>query len=50
MTSLTTIIATVPMGFFPGKGGEMMQPIGVTIVGGMASGALMTLFVSYNFV
>lgn len=46
MTSLTTIIATVPMGFFPGKGGEMMQPIGVTIVGGMASGALMTLFVT----
>ncbi len=46
MTSLTTIIATVPMGFFPGKGGEMMQPIGVTIVGGMASGAFMTLFVT----
>lgn len=46
MTSLTTIIATVPMGFFPGEGGEMMQPIGVTIVGGMASGAFMTLFVT----
>ncbi|HKL84717.1 MAG TPA: efflux RND transporter permease subunit [Treponemataceae bacterium] len=46
MTTLTTVIATVPMGFFPGSGGEMMQPIGVTIVGGIASGAILTLFVT----
>jgi multidrug efflux pump subunit AcrB len=46
MTTLTTIIATVPMGFFPGEGGELMQPIGITIVGGLASGSLMTLFVT----
>jgi len=46
MTTLTTVIATVPMGFFPGSGGEMMQPIGVTLVGGMLSGAVLTLFVT----
>jgi len=46
MTTLTTVIATVPMGFFPGPGGEMMQPIGVTLVGGMLSGAVLTLFVT----
>lgn len=46
MTTLTTVFATVPMGFFPGDGGEMMQPIGVTIVGGLVSGSLMTLFVT----
>lgn len=46
MTTLTTIIAMVPIAFFPGKGGEMMQPIGITMVGGMFSGAVMTLFVT----
>ncbi|ULQ58738.1 efflux RND transporter permease subunit [Brucepastera parasyntrophica] len=46
MTTLTTIIATIPMGFFPGDGAEMTQPIGVTMVGGLLSGAIMTLFVT----
>jgi len=46
MTTLTTVIAMVPMAFFPGDGGEMMQPIGITMVGGLLSGAVMTLFVT----
>ncbi len=46
MTTLTTVIAAVPMAFFPGEGGEMMQPIGVTLVGGLVSGSIMTLFVT----
>ncbi len=46
MTTLTTVFATIPMGFFPGEGGEQMQPIGVTIVGGILSGAVLTLFVT----
>jgi multidrug efflux pump subunit AcrB len=46
MTTLTTVIAMVPMAFFPGEGGEMMQPIGITMVGGLLSGAVMTLFVT----
>jgi multidrug efflux pump subunit AcrB len=46
MTTLTTVLGMVPMAFFPGEGAETMQPICLTIVGGLLSGALMTLFVS----
>ncbi|MDC7218389.1 MAG: efflux RND transporter permease subunit [Spirochaetales bacterium] len=46
MTSLTTILGMVPMGFFPGAGTEMIQPIGQTIVGGLAGSTFITLFVT----
>lgn len=46
MSTLTTVLGMVPMAFFPGEGAEMMQPIAVTIVGGLLSGSFMTLFVS----
>jgi multidrug efflux pump subunit AcrB len=46
MTTLTTVLSMVPMAFFPGEGAEQMQPICLTLVGGLASGSLMTLFVS----
>ncbi|MDR3283763.1 MAG: efflux RND transporter permease subunit [Treponema sp.] len=46
MTTLTTVLGMVPMAFFPGEGAESMQPICLTIVGGLMSGAFMTLFVS----
>ncbi|WP_062326905.1 efflux RND transporter permease subunit [Treponema endosymbiont of Eucomonympha sp.] len=46
MTTLTTVLGMVPMAFFPGAGAEAMQPICLTIVGGLMSGAFMTLFVS----
>ncbi|MDR2028989.1 MAG: efflux RND transporter permease subunit [Treponema sp.] len=46
MTTLTTVLGMVPMAFFPGEGAESMQPICLTIVGGLLSGAFMTLFVS----
>jgi HAE1 family hydrophobic/amphiphilic exporter-1 len=44
MTSLTTILATVPMAFFPGESSEMIQPIGVTVIGGLSVSTLITLF------
>lgn len=44
MTTLTTILALVPMAFFPGDGGEMVQHIGLTVFGGLTFGTLMTLF------
>jgi multidrug efflux pump subunit AcrB len=44
ITTLTTVLGMVPMAFFPGEGAEFMQPICLTIVGGMLSGAFMTLF------
>ncbi|GMO50114.1 MAG: efflux RND transporter permease subunit [Treponemataceae bacterium] len=46
MTTLTTVLGMAPMAFFPGQGAAQMQPICLTIVGGLLSGALMTLFVS----
>jgi len=44
MTTLTTILGLMPMAFFPGEGSEMVAPIGKTVLGGLAFGTLMTLF------
>ncbi len=44
MTTLTTVLALVPMAFFPGEGGEMVQHVGVTVFGGLTFGTLMTLY------
>jgi HAE1 family hydrophobic/amphiphilic exporter-1 len=44
MTTLTTVLALVPMAFFPGEGSQMVQPIGQTVFGGLSFGTLMTLF------
>ena len=44
MTTFTTILAMVPMGFFPGEGAEMVQPIGRTVIGGLGASMVMTLF------
>ena len=46
MTTLTTVLGMVPMAFFPGEGAESMQPMCLTLVGGLISGSFMTLFVS----
>jgi HAE1 family hydrophobic/amphiphilic exporter-1 len=44
MTTLTTILGLIPMAFFPGKSAVMIQPIGLTVAGGLASSTLITLF------
>ncbi len=44
MTTLTTVLGLAPMAFLPGEGSEMVQPIGQTVLGGLAFGTLMTLF------
>ncbi|MBP3416784.1 MAG: efflux RND transporter permease subunit [Spirochaetaceae bacterium] len=46
MTTLTTVLGMIPMAFFPGEGAESMQPMCLTLVGGLISGSFMTLFVS----
>jgi len=38
-------MSLVPMAFFPGEGTEGLQPIGLTVFGGMTFGSMMTLFV-----
>jgi HAE1 family hydrophobic/amphiphilic exporter-1 len=44
MTTLTTILGLIPMAFFGGSNAMMIQPIGLTVVGGLASSTLITLF------
>ncbi|MCH3919860.1 MAG: efflux RND transporter permease subunit [Sphaerochaeta sp.] len=46
MTTLTTVVGMIPLAFFPGSGSEMMQPIALTFVGGLLTGAFLTLFLS----
>jgi HAE1 family hydrophobic/amphiphilic exporter-1 len=53
MTTLTTILGLIPMSFFPGESSTMIQPIGLTVVGGLSSSTLITLFfipVMYSFI
>ncbi len=45
MTTLTTILGMVPLAFFPGEGGQLTQPVGITVVGGLTSSAVLTLVV-----
>lgn len=45
MTTLTMILAAVPLAFASGAGAESRQQIGWVIVGGLALGTLLTLFV-----
>ncbi len=45
MSTLTTVISLAPMAFFPGEGSASMQPISLTVFGGMSFGSMMTLFI-----
>ena len=45
MSTLTTVISLAPMAFFPGEGSQSMQPISLTVFGGMTFGSVMTLFI-----
>ncbi len=44
MTTLTTIIGTLPMCFDTEGSASMVQPIGLTVVGGLTSSTFVTLF------
>ncbi|MDR3301979.1 MAG: efflux RND transporter permease subunit [Spirochaetaceae bacterium] len=46
MTTLSTVLAMVPIAFFPGQGADTIQPIGKTFVGGLGVSSIMTLFVT----
>ncbi|HAH04941.1 MAG TPA: AcrB/AcrD/AcrF family protein [Elusimicrobia bacterium] len=45
MTSLTTTIGLAPLAFGWGEGLEMLRPLALAVMGGMASSTLLTLFV-----
>lgn len=44
MTNLTTILGLVPVSFLKAEGSELIQPIGLTVIGGLSASALLTLF------
>lgn len=44
MTTLTTLLGMFPMAFFPSANSQMLQPIGLSVFGGLASSTLITLF------
>ena len=46
MTTLTTILGMVPMAFFPGEGSELVQPIGLTVIGGLVVNTIVTLYLA----
>ncbi len=43
MTTLTTVLAMTPLAFFAGEGSEQMQPLAITVVGGLTINTLITL-------
>jgi len=43
MTTLTTILAVVPLSLGLGRGGELMQPMGIVVIGGLLVGTIVTL-------
>ena len=44
MSALTTILGLVPLAFFPGQSAGFIQPIGLTVIGGLLSSTFITLF------
>lgn len=44
MTNLTTILGLLPLAFTSGDSGSLVEPIGLTILGGLSTSAILTLF------
>ena len=45
MTTLTTILAMIPMAFFGNESSTMTQPVGLTVIGGLTTSTFVTLFI-----
>lgn len=45
MTALTTILALVPIAIGSGEGGELLQPLGLTSIGGLIYATILTLII-----
>ena len=45
ITTLTTILGLLPMALGIGEGAELRQPMGITVIAGLASATLLTLLV-----
>ncbi len=49
MTTLTTIFGMLPLGLALGEGTELLQPLALTVIGGLAFGTLLTLVLIPGF-
>ncbi len=45
MTTLTTVLGLAPMALWSGEGAEMRQPMAVTVMAGLLTATLLTLFI-----
>lgn len=45
MTTLTTILGMIPLALGIGEGSELMQPLAISVVGGLSVSTILTLFV-----
>jgi HAE1 family hydrophobic/amphiphilic exporter-1 len=43
MTSMTTILAMLPLAINPGEGSELWQPMGIAIIGGLVFSTIVTM-------
>jgi HAE1 family hydrophobic/amphiphilic exporter-1 len=46
MTTVTTVLAMVPMGLGLGTGEQMQRPLAITIIGGLSFATLLTLYLT----
>jgi len=46
MTTVTTVLAMVPMGLGLGTGEQMQRPLAITIIGGLSIATILTLFLT----
>lgn len=44
MTTLTSVLGLVPVAFLSGEGSDLIQPIALTVIGGLSVSTLLTLF------
>jgi HAE1 family hydrophobic/amphiphilic exporter-1 len=45
MTTTTTILGLLPMAWGSGQGGDIMAPLAIAVIGGLAVSTLLTLIV-----
>ena len=45
MTSMTTILAMIPLAVNPGEGSELWQPMGITVIGGLVFSTIVTMVI-----
>jgi Cu/Ag efflux pump CusA len=45
MTTVTSLVGTLPLALGLGEGGELMRPLAIAVVGGLSVSTVLTLFV-----